>query len=117
MARMTLDQIKALRPKIDRTKIDATTEDDILLHMKEDNEDADAALGTFIEDIPPVQIRDQMGMTQLEFARILSIPVSTLRNWEQRRVRIDPAARVLFRILNRDPECALKALEPARKAS
>jgi hypothetical protein len=33
MARMRLDQIKALRPKIDRTKIDATTEDDILLHM------------------------------------------------------------------------------------
>ena len=33
MARMTLDQIKALRPKIGRPKIDATTEDDILLHM------------------------------------------------------------------------------------
>ena len=117
MARMTLDKIKASRPKIDRTKIDATTKDDILLHMKEDNEDADAALGAFIEDIPPVQIRDQMGMTQVEFARVLSIPVSTLRNWEQGRVRIDPAARALFRILNRDPEYALKALEPARKAS
>ena len=117
MARMTLDQIKASRPKIDRAKIDETTEEDILRHMKEDNEDTDAALGNFIEDVPPVQIRDQMGMTQVEFARVLSIPVSTLRNWEQGRVRIDPAARALFRILNRDPEYALKSLEPERKVS
>ena len=56
MARMTLDQIKALRPKIDRTKIDATTEDDILLHMKEDNEDPEVALGAFIENFVSMQI-------------------------------------------------------------
>jgi len=56
MARMRLDQIKALRPKIDRTKIDATTEDDILLHMKEDNEDPEVALCSLIEDVVSMQI-------------------------------------------------------------
>jgi len=56
MARMRLGQIKALRPKIDRTKIDATTKDDILLHMKEDNEDPKVALGSFIEDVVSMQI-------------------------------------------------------------
>jgi putative transcriptional regulator len=54
-------------------------------------------------------------MTQVEFAEVLRIPVATLRNWEQGRVRIDPAARALFRILNRDPKHALKALWPGRK--
>ena len=117
MARMTLDQIKASRPKVDRARIDATSEKDIARHMKEDGENPDAALGTFVEDLPPALIRERIGMTQVEFAHLLGIPVATLRNWEQGRVRIDPAARALFRILTRDPKHALKALEPARKAS
>jgi putative transcriptional regulator len=84
--------------------------------MREDGEDPGAAPGTFVEDVPPAQIREHMGMTQVEFAEALRIPVATLRNWEQGRVRIDPAARALFRILNRDPKHALKALQPRRKA-
>ena len=116
MARMTLDQIKASKPRVDRTKIAATSEEDIARHMREDGEDPGAAPGTFVEDVPPAQIREHMGMTQVEFAEALRIPVATLRNWEQGRVRIDPAARALFRILNRDPKHALKALWPGRKA-
>jgi putative transcriptional regulator len=115
MARMTLDQIKASKPKVDRAKIAATSEEDIARHMREDGEDPGAAPGTFVEDVPPAQIREHMGMTQVEFAEALRIPVATLRNWEQGRVRIDPAARALFRILNRDPKHALKALWPGRK--
>lgn len=38
MARMTLEQIKAMRPKMERRKIDATTETDIARHMREDRE-------------------------------------------------------------------------------
>ena len=116
MARMTLDQIKASRPKVDRARIDATSEEDIARHMKEDGENPDAAPGAFVEDLPPARIRERIGMTQVEFAHVLGIPVATLRNWEQGRVRIDPAARALFRILSRDPKRALKALEPDRKA-
>jgi len=116
MARMTLDQIKESKPKVDRAKIGATSEEDIARHMREDDEDPGATLGTFVEDVPPAQIREHMGMTQVEFAEALRIPVATLRNWEQGRVRIDPAARALFRILNRDPKHALKALHPGRKA-
>jgi len=117
MARMTLEQIKASRPKVDRAKIEATSQEDIARHMREDGESPDAALGTFIEDLPPALIREQMGMTQVEFAKTLRIPVATLRNWEQGRVGIDPAARALFRILSRDPKHALRALAPDRKAS
>ena len=116
MARMTLDQIKASKPKVNRAKIAATNEEDIARHMREDGEDPGAAPGTFVEDVPPAQIREHMGMTQVEFAEALRIPVATLRNWEQGRVRIDPAARALFRILNRDPKHALKALKSERKA-
>lgn len=116
MARMTLDQIKAARPKVDRARIEATSENDIARQMREDGEDPNAAMGTFIEDLPPARIRERMGMTQVELANTLRIPVATLRNWEQGRVGIDPAARALFRILSRDPKHALKALAPDRKA-
>ena len=87
-----------------------------LHRMREDGEAPGAAPGTFVEDVPPAQIREHMGRTQVEVAEALRIPVATLRNWEQGRVRIDPAARALFRILNRDPKHALKALQSWRKA-
>jgi len=114
VARMTLEQIKASRPRADRAKVEATSEDDIARHMREDGENPDADLGSFMEDLPPARIRERMGMTQVEFARTLRIPVATLRNWEQGRVGIDPAARALFRILSRDPKRALRALAPDR---
>ena len=116
MARMTLEQIRASQPRADLAKVAATREADIAKHMREDGEDPDAVLGPMIEDVPPAHIREQIGMTQVEFAKTLRIPVATIRNWEQGRVRIDPAARALFRILSRDPECALKALGTDRQA-
>jgi putative transcriptional regulator len=117
MARITLDQIKALSPKIDRAKIEATTDEDILRQMSADGEEPSEQPSDYIEEVPPAQIRQQLQMTQVELARVLQIPVSTLRNWEQGRVRIDPAARALFRILKKDPEHALSALQPERRAS
>jgi putative transcriptional regulator len=44
------------------------------------------------------------------------IPLATLRNWEQARVEPDPAARALLRILDREPQAALRALAGGRAA-
>src|SRR5277367_5998611 len=99
MARMTLEEIKAARPRIDRARIEATTESEIAQQMVEDGEDPEAALGFFVEDLQPARVRSQLGMSQTEFAAALTIPVATLRNWEQGRVSPDPAARALLRIV------------------
>ncbi len=53
-------------------------------------------------------------MTQVAFAEAIGVPVATLRNWEQGRVAPDPAARALLRILDREPEAALRALATVR---
>jgi len=37
MVRMTLEEIMASRPRVDRAKIDATSEEDIVRHMREDD--------------------------------------------------------------------------------
>ena len=117
MARMTMEQIRSAAPRIDRAKLDTTTEEDIIRQMIEDGEDPDAELGAFAEDLQPARIRAQLGMSQSEFAAALTIPVATLRNWEQGRVSPDPAARALLRVVAREPKTALAALAPSKKAS
>ena len=114
ITRMTLDEVRARPSKMNRAKVRATGEKDIAQHMIEDDEDP--ALPLRAQDIvSPADIRKRMGMSQPEFARMLSIPVATLRNWEQSRVAMDPAVITLMRILANEPKAALRAL--GRKAA
>ncbi len=109
ITRMTLDEIKARKPNIDRAKLDAATEEDIRRHMIEDGQDPDEELRE--EDIISLwYIRRRLGMSQTEFARALRIPVATLRNWEQHRVGMDSSTIALMTILAREPGAALRAL-------
>lgn len=110
MARMTLEQVLATPPEIDRARIEATTEADIRRHMQEDGEDPDAPMRSEAWAPSPATIRRALGMTQDRFATTIGVPVATLRNWEQGRVAPDPAARALLLILEREPEAALRAL-------
>lgn len=103
MARMTLEQVKAANPRVDRNRIEATTEADIHRQMIEDGEDPDAPLPVFVEEVPPAVARKSLGLTQEGFAALLGVPVGTLRNWEQERVTMDPAARALMRMVRTFP--------------
>jgi putative transcriptional regulator len=107
--RRTMESIRRLKPRVNRARVEATTEADIRRHMREDGQD-EADLAGFAPVIPPQLLRKRLGMTQNEFARALRIPLSTLRNWEQGRVLPDPAARSLLAIVAKNPKAALKAL-------
>ena len=107
---MTLHEIKASRPQPDRARIAATTEQDIRRQQVEDGEDPDAALPPF-RPVPDVQaIRTRLGMTQDVFAQAIGVPVATVRTWEQSRTGLDPAVKSLLRVLEREPDAALRAL-------
>lgn len=106
----TLDQIRRMKPKTDRTKINSTTDADIRRHMIADGQGRESDLTNFAPVIPPQILRKHLGMTQSQFAKALRIPLSTLRNWEQGRVLPDPAARSLLTIVAKNPKVALKAL-------
>src|SRR5580658_3114187 len=55
-------------------------------------------------------VREQIGLSQSEFARLLRVSVKTLQNWEQhRRYPTGPAAALLA-IVSAAPELALEAL-------
>lgn len=90
--------------------MNATTEEDIRRHMREDGQDEDNDLTDFAPVIPPRMLRERLGMTQAQFAKALRIPGATLRNWEQGRVIPDPAARALLVIVAKNPRAALAAL-------
>ena len=62
------------------------------------------------------QIREQTGLSQAEFAKLIRVSPRTLQNWEQtRRTPTGPAAALLT-IVARAPEVAIKALHETPKA-
>jgi putative transcriptional regulator len=108
--RRTMERLRRVKPRVNRAKIDATTEVDIRRHMIEDGQDPADSLAGFVPVVPPQILRKRLGMTQAGFARALRIPLATLRNWEQGRVLPDPAARSLLTLVARNPKAAFKAL-------
>jgi putative transcriptional regulator len=58
-------------------------------------------------------IRTELGQSQLEFAELLQIPVSTLRNWEQGRRIPQGPAQSLLKIVESLPKQAIKILREA----
>jgi len=110
VVRKSLEQMRAGKARVDRAKIDATTEEDIRCHQIEDGQDPDAPLTGFTWNVPARAARMKLDMTQEQMAALLRIPVATLRNWEQGRVKPDQAAQALLTILYRRPEIAKEAL-------
>jgi len=107
---MAPEEIRATRPAVSRAKIAATMEEDIRRHQVEDGEDPGAPLPPF-RPAPDVRaIRMQLGMTQEMFAKAISIPIAAVRNWEQSRTGMDPAVRSLLRVVEHEPDAALRAL-------
>jgi DNA-binding transcriptional regulator YiaG len=63
------------------------------------------------EAVPDIAAeRARHGLSQREFADLLSVDVRTLQNWEQGRNRPDPAALSLMRVFARAPEIVEEAL-------
>lgn len=73
-------------------------------------------------DEPDVRaVREGYGLSQSKFAALMGISAATLRNWEQGRRKPEGSARVLLRVVARNPKAVLdvgetpdKRLPPAR---
>lgn len=64
-------------------------------------------------EIKPVDIkavRRKLRRTQSEFALMIGVSVSTLRNWEQGRRTPDGPARALLKVATENPEAIEQAL-------
>jgi putative transcriptional regulator len=56
-------------------------------------------------------LRRILGLTQQEFAARYHIPLGTLRDWEQGRTEPDQPTRAYLKVIARDPEGVLRALQ------
>jgi putative transcriptional regulator len=79
--------------------------------MDEIVQDKKKASRSFDYPDPEVKaIRDRLGVSQEKFAILLGVSKRTVENWEQGRRHPTGAARSLLRIVEADPEHALRAL-------
>lgn len=62
-------------------------------------------------DVPDVRaIREELHLSQAEFARAYQIPLATLKGWEQGRRQPDQTASAYLSVIARIPDAARKAL-------
>ena len=57
-----------------------------------------------------------LGLTQAEFEALFGVSVHTLRNWEQGRRNPEGPACALLKVIEKDPEAALRALAASLEA-
>ena len=55
-------------------------------------------------------VREQIGLSQSEFARLMRVSIKTLQNWEQHRRNPTGPAAALLKIVSTAPDIALKSL-------
>jgi putative transcriptional regulator len=90
---------------IDAKILDATTEHDIARQKAEDDAEALLDAAKFAR-----RVRKRLGLSQVEFAERIDVPLDTIRNWEQGRRFPTGPARALLRVLDKAPKAALSAL-------
>lgn len=64
-------------------------------------------------EVPDVDVqaaRRRLGMSQPAFAAAFGVALPTLRKWEQRVRRPEGPARVLLRVIEREPDAVRRAL-------
>ena len=69
--------------------------------------------GVKVRELPEVEprvVREALGISQAEFARLLSVPARTVQNWEQHRTRPTGPARALLRMIEADPRTCARLL-------
>ena len=68
------------------------------------------------EDWVDIGSAQELAQVPLQHGKVGDIPVATLRNWEQSRFVMEPAAQTLLKLIDREPEAALRALRGPRAA-
>ena len=105
------------RPMEDRTdwaRIHAMTEEEIEANALSDPDNPPMTEEELsrMRRVPNAKaIRSNLGMTQEQFADRFRLPLGTLRDWERGARTPTGPARTLLRVIEREPEAVLRALD------
>ena len=106
--RYKLEQDKttlAAAARINQRKVDATTELKISRQKADDDLEALQDAAKFAR-----QVREQLGLSQADFASSINVSLDTIRNWEQGKRCPTGAAKALLKVIHKSPKAALAAL-------
>lgn len=56
------------------------------------------------------KIRARLGLSQESFAQTYGLALSAVRDWEQGRRQPDRSARILLKVVEKEPEAVMRAL-------
>jgi putative transcriptional regulator len=62
------------------------------------------------ETVDVKKIRTRLGLSQESFAQTYGFALSAVRDWEQGRRRPERSARILLKIVEKEPEAVTRAL-------
>ncbi len=106
----------SIRPIDDRTdwaRLNAMTDEEIEANALGDPDNpplTDAELARMRRVPNPREIRTRLNLTQEQFAKRFHLRLGTIRDWEQGKKEPDSAAKVLLRVIDREPEAVDRAL-------
>ncbi len=61
------------------------------------------------------EIRKKVAKSAAQFEKRFGVPAATLQNWEQGRRKLDPAARLLLLVIERDPALVESVARPGHQ--
>ena len=118
-----MSESEARAVKVDWAKVHATTEADIARHAREDGTQppSDREWRKMVREgrvklVPPASvdvrvIRENLRLSQSEFAARFGFTAGAVRQWEQGRRQPQGPARVLLTIIAREPGAVSRALK------
>jgi putative transcriptional regulator len=62
------------------------------------------------DDVNVKALRKRLGYSQSEFSRRFGFAIDAVQEWEQRRRTPDRTARILLKIIEREPDAVTRAL-------
>ena len=110
MVNATPEMVERAIRETDWAAIDALTDADIDRQIA-----ADPDVAPFLSDQEFAAarvrtVRHRLKLTQAQFAARFRVPIGTLRDWEQGRRRPERSARILLKIVEREPDAVIRAL-------
>jgi putative transcriptional regulator len=99
---------RSMKSTIDWSKVDSTKERQIARQIAADDAEAIRDAAAYAR-----KVRARTGLSQVQFAKGIEVPVETVRNWEQGKRAPRGPARALLRIIGNAPEIAFGPLAQA----
>lgn len=99
--------------RTDWERLEKMTEEEIIANALSDPDNPPLTEEDFANSrrLPDArQIRQKLGMTQVQFAEAFDIPLGTLRDWEQLPIVPDRAASNFLIVIERFPQEVIEAL-------